>query len=154
MFTGLVEEVGTITQIETIPSGSKLTIGADVVVEGLQQGNSVAIDGVCMTAIEIHGSEFVIEVSPETIVRSNFALYQIGTQVNLERPLSAAGRSNRRSLFTISGERNRQRRLCRDRENERRAYGARGGGRCRWPAGRNTRIRARHRRASRIRSRK
>ncbi len=92
MFTGLVEEVGTITRIETIPSGSRLAIGANVVIEGLRPGSSVAIDGVCMTAIEIQGSEFVIEVSPETIARSNFSLFQIGTQVNLERPLSANGR--------------------------------------------------------------
>jgi riboflavin synthase len=92
MFTGLVEEVGTITRIETISSGSKLTIGADVVIDGLSPGSSVAIDGVCMTAIEIGGDEFVIEVSPETIMRSNFSLFQIGTRVNLERPLSASGR--------------------------------------------------------------
>ncbi len=92
MFTGLVEEVGTITRIETIPSGSKLTIGANVVIGGLQPGSSVAIDGVCMTAVEIQGDEFVIEVSPETIARSNFSLFQIGTEVNLERPLSANGR--------------------------------------------------------------
>lgn len=92
MFTGLVEEIGTITRIETIPNGSKLGIAADLVLAGLQVGSSVAIDGVCMTAIEIHGNEFVIEVSPETIVRSNFSLYQIDTEVNLERPLSANGR--------------------------------------------------------------
>ena len=92
MFTGLVEEVGTIARIETIPSGSKLTIGANVVIGGLLPGSSVAIDGVCMTATAIQGNEFVIEVSPETIARSNFSLFQIGTEVNLERPLSANGR--------------------------------------------------------------
>ena len=92
MFTGLVEEVGTVTRIETIRSGSRLAIGANVVIEGLRPGSSVAIDGVCMTAIEIQGNEFVIEASPETMVRSNFPLFQIGTEVNLERPLSANGR--------------------------------------------------------------
>jgi riboflavin synthase len=92
MFTGLVEEIGSITRIEAVSNGSRLTIEADIVIDGLQPGSSVAIDGVCMTAIEIQGNEFVIEVSPETITRSNFSLFQIGTRVNLERPLSASGR--------------------------------------------------------------
>jgi len=92
MFTGLIEEVGIVTRIDTVPHGSRLTIAAPEIAPHLSLGASVAVDGVCLTAIEIDGNEFVTEVSPETIARSNFAFYGIGTRVNLERPLAANAR--------------------------------------------------------------
>ena len=92
MFTGLVEEVGVVTRIDAVPNGSRVSIGAETVIEGLSPGNSVAVDGVCLTAVEIAGQEFIAEVSPETIARSNFAGYRVGTEVNLERPLAANAR--------------------------------------------------------------
>jgi len=92
MFTGLIEEVGTVTRIETVPHGSRMTIAANEIAPNLSLGASIAVDGVCLTAVQIDGNEFVTEVSPETIARSNFAFYGIGTRVNLERPLAANAR--------------------------------------------------------------
>jgi riboflavin synthase len=92
MFTGLVEEVGTVTRIDTVAHGSRLTIATESVAAGLRRGDSVAVDGVCLTAVAVEGREFAAEVSPETIARSNLVFYQIGTQVNLERPLVANAR--------------------------------------------------------------
>lgn len=92
MFTGLIEEVGTVTSIDGVSQGSRLTIAATSVTEGMRVGDSIAVDGVCLTAVEVNGGEFVAEVSPETIACSNLVFYQIGTAVNLERPVSAASR--------------------------------------------------------------
>lgn len=92
MFTGLVEEVGVVTRIDSVPQGSRVSIAAETVADGLSLGDSIAVDGACLTAIEIEGDEFTAEVSPETIARSNLAGYRVGTEVNLERPLAANAR--------------------------------------------------------------
>ncbi len=92
MFTGLIEEVGTVTRIDSVPHGSRLTIGTHSVALGLSIGDSVAVDGVCLTAVHIEGNDFAVEVSPETIARTNLVFYQIGTAVNLERPLAVGAR--------------------------------------------------------------
>ncbi len=92
MFTGLVEEIGTVTRIERGLHGSLLRIATTAVAPGLAPGDSVAVDGVCLTAIEIDGTEFVVEVSPETIACTNQSFYEEGTSVNLERPLAANAR--------------------------------------------------------------
>ncbi|MFQ5744085.1 MAG: riboflavin synthase [Acidobacteriota bacterium] len=92
MFTGLIEEVGTVTRIDGVARGSRLVIEARAVTVGLQSGDSVAVDGVCLTAVQVQGNELVTEVSPETIACSNLVFYQIGTEVNLERPLVANAR--------------------------------------------------------------
>lgn len=92
MFTGLVEEVGTVTRIDEVPHGSRLHIEATLIAPGLGLGSSVAVDGVCLTAVELSGTQFVAEVSPETIARTNLASYAVGTRVNLERPLAADAR--------------------------------------------------------------
>ena len=92
MFTGLVEEVGTVTRIEKVPKGVRLRIDTEEVGASLSLGDSVAVDGVCLTAVELDGSAFVAEVSPETIACTNLSLYEAGTPVNLERPLAADAR--------------------------------------------------------------
>ncbi len=92
MFTGLVEEIGTVTGIDSVLHGSRLTIATRSVANGLSIGDSVAVDGVCLTAVEAEGNEFAAEVSPETIARTNLVFYKIGTVVNLERPLAAGAR--------------------------------------------------------------
>ncbi len=92
MFTGLVEEVGTVTRIDVVPHGSRLHIEAPMIAPDLGLGSSVAVDGVCLTAIELLDAAFVAEVSPETIARTNVASYEVGTRVNLERPLAADAR--------------------------------------------------------------
>lgn len=92
MFTGLIEEVGTVVRIDAIPHGSRLTIRTTRVIDGMRPGDSIAVDGVCLTAVEVGEREFVTEVSPETISRSNLVYYQEETAVNLERPLAAGDR--------------------------------------------------------------
>lgn len=92
MFTGLVEEVGTVTRIEEVPHGSRLRIATTAVGAGLAPGASVAVDGVCLTAVSIDGAEFDTEVSPETLALTNMREYEFGTRVNLERPLAADAR--------------------------------------------------------------
>ncbi len=92
MFTGLVEEVGTVMRIEEVSHGFRLHISSEAIGESLSLGASVAVDGVCLTAIELNGSEFVAEVSPETIACTNMTAYREGTRVNLERPLAANAR--------------------------------------------------------------
>ena len=92
MFTGLVEEVGTVTRIDEVSHGSRLHIEAALIAPALGLGSSVAVDGVCLTAVERSGTQFVAEVSPETLARTNMGSYAVGTRVNLERPLAADAR--------------------------------------------------------------
>ena len=92
MFTGLVEEIGTVTRVGRVPNGLLLRIATSAVAPSLAIGDSVAVDGVCLTAVEIDGTDFATEVSPETIARTNQAFYEEGTRVNLERPLAANAR--------------------------------------------------------------
>jgi riboflavin synthase len=92
MFTGLIEEVGEVLRIETVPHGSRLTFGARKVIGGLRDGDSVAIDGVCLTALETDRNSFKADISPETIARTSMSYYALGTKVNLERPLAVGQR--------------------------------------------------------------
>lgn len=92
MFTGLIEEVGTVMRIDGTAHGSRLTVQGERVVDSVREGDSICVDGVCLTATEVGRDRFVSDVSPETISRSNQAYYQIGTAVNLERPLPVGAR--------------------------------------------------------------
>jgi riboflavin synthase len=92
MFTGLIEEVGVVARIETVPHGSRLTFQARNVVDGLRTGESVAVDGVCLTALGISNGSFSADISPETIARSSMSFYKHGTPVNLERSLAVGQR--------------------------------------------------------------
>ena len=89
MFTGLVESVGTVVAVDPMPGGVRLRIDAGELVSGLALGGSVAVDGVCLTALDIGEGRFSAEVSPETLARTNMGEYAPGTPVNLERPLRA-----------------------------------------------------------------
>lgn len=92
MFTGLIEEVGEVVRIETVPHGSRLTFRARTVVEGLRDGDSIAVDGVCLTALEASRDGFSADISPETIARTSMSFYTLGTPVNLERSLAVGQR--------------------------------------------------------------
>jgi riboflavin synthase len=87
MFTGIVEELGV---VET--AGSKLTIRADQVLSDLAPGASIAVNGVCLTAVEIQRPAFSADLSPETLARTNLGDLRSGDRVNLERPLLPTGR--------------------------------------------------------------
>ncbi len=92
MFTGLVEEVGTVVDVDPLTRGSRLRIAANGVLCELSQGESIAVDGVCLTALDIDAAGFSADVSPETMARSNVSQYRAGTAVNLERALRVGQR--------------------------------------------------------------
>lgn len=92
MFTGLVEEVGKIRSIGRKGEAMVLGISAKRVMEDLNIGDSVAVNGVCLTATSIEASGFLVDVMPETFRRTNLKLLGNGSRVNLERAMSAQGR--------------------------------------------------------------
>lgn len=88
MFTGLVEETGTVKTIIR-GTGAKLTVAADVVLQGTALGDSIAINGVCLTVTNISGNELTFDVVEETLSRSSLGRLRTGSAVNLERSVSA-----------------------------------------------------------------
>lgn len=92
MFTGIVEEVGHISKIEQHGENRRLTVEAKNVTKELQTGHSVAVSGVCLTALDITPTTFCADLAPETWVRTSFSRITDGAQVNLELPLKADGR--------------------------------------------------------------
>lgn len=92
MFTGIVEEIGTIRSIRRGAHSSALTIGADVVLGDLKVGDSVAVNGVCLTATALLDGAFTADVMHETLDRSSLGALSPGSHVNLERAMAADGR--------------------------------------------------------------
>lgn len=88
MFTGIVEEVG---RVRATPAGS-LVIAAGSVLEGIERGASMAVNGVCLTVTDFERKSFSVDVMPETLKRTNLGLLKAGDGVNLERPLPLGGR--------------------------------------------------------------
>lgn len=88
MFTGIIEEVGRITSSKA----GNLTIAASHILPGLKPGDSIAVNGVCLTITEITTNSFSVEVMAETLKRTNLGLLGSGDKVNLERPLALGGR--------------------------------------------------------------
>ena len=88
MFTGIVEEIGKI--ISARPG--KLTVAAGRVLEDIEDGASMAVNGVCLTVTGFDDKSFSVEVMPETLSRTNLGLLKAGDGVNLERPLTLGGR--------------------------------------------------------------
>jgi len=91
MFTGIVSELGRATGIALTDGGARLTIAAPVTCEGLGIGDSIAVNGVCLTAIAVNDDEFTVEAVGETLQRTNLGDLEPGTTVDLERPVEAAG---------------------------------------------------------------
>ncbi|MGO8795513.1 MAG: riboflavin synthase [Candidatus Sulfotelmatobacter sp.] len=92
MFTGIVEEVGTVTRIEQRGENRRVTITAKHAPKELKTGNSVAVSGVCLTALDIRPDSFCADLAPETWVRTSFSRMHQGAKVNLELPMKADGR--------------------------------------------------------------
>src|SRR5271165_2213781 len=92
MFTGLVEEVGTITRIVESGGNHRITIKAPATAKELRQGNSVAVSGVCLTALDITPQSFCADLAAETWRLTSLSRITEGAQVNLELPLKADGR--------------------------------------------------------------
>ena len=89
MFTGLIEEQG---RVLTPPRNGKLSLAPSKVTEGLALGDSIAVNGVCLTVSAFSGQRFTADVMPETLHRSNLGELRTGSLVNLERALPATGR--------------------------------------------------------------
>ena len=92
MFTGIVEELGTIRSIRRGAASAVLSIGAEAVLSDLRIGDSVAVNGVCLTATGVDRSGFTADVMHETLQRSSLGALGPGSRVNLERAMAADGR--------------------------------------------------------------
>jgi len=91
MFTGIVSEMGTIEQVAETDQGRRLDIEAPATTKSLAIGESVALDGVCLTVVAIDGSRFSVEAVAETLDRSTLGEAVAGGAVDLERPVAVAG---------------------------------------------------------------
>lgn len=92
MFTGIIEEIGTVRRIEHGAKGARLTIQAKTVLEDTRIGDSIATNGVCLTVISMTGDSFSADVMAESLRRSSLGTLQGGSPVNLERAMAANGR--------------------------------------------------------------
>ena len=92
MFTGIIEEVGHITRIEQRGDNRRITVAAEHTPQELGTGNSVAVSGVCLTALDIKPGSFCADLAPETWARTSFSRIHEGALVNLELPMKADGR--------------------------------------------------------------
>ena len=89
MFTGLVEHVGTIESLERGELCARIHVNAGPLTAGLAKSGSIAVNGCCLTAIEVSGETFAADLSGETLRLTSFGEMKPGTRVNLERPLTA-----------------------------------------------------------------
>ena len=92
MFTGIIEELGKISALNKHSSGAKIQISAKLVTENTIEGDSIAVNGVCLTALEITANGFAADVSQETLNRSTLGNFKVGAVVNLERAVTPSTR--------------------------------------------------------------
>jgi riboflavin synthase len=92
MFTGIVEELGSVQSFEERPTGARLRVRCSAVLSDAKEGSSIAVNGVCLTALDIQSDSFAADLAPETLKRTNLGDLKPDSIVNLERPLLAAGR--------------------------------------------------------------
>ena len=88
MFTGIIEELGTVERV----GAGRITVRAQRVLEGTRLGDSIAVNGVCLTVTHLTGAGFTADVMPETLRRSSLGQLRPGSRVNLERAMAANGR--------------------------------------------------------------
>jgi riboflavin synthase len=94
MFTGIIEELGRVASLEERATTATLCISCQTVLEDAREGSSIAVNGVCLTVVDIRRDSFSADLSPETLQRTNLGVLKTGSLVNLERPLVATGRLN------------------------------------------------------------
>lgn len=92
MFTGIIEGFGKVTAIRPAGQGKKLTFGSEFALDGTKVGDSIAVNGACLTAVAIGGKQFTADVSPETMNKTVLGKLSIGDRVNLERALRISDR--------------------------------------------------------------
>ncbi|MGQ0760462.1 MAG: riboflavin synthase [Acidobacteriota bacterium] len=92
MFTGIIEELGRVRDIERRGEDARIVIEARMVTEGSRDGDSISVNGVCLTALDLTPNSFAADVSKETLFRSTLGYLQAGSPVNLERAVTPATR--------------------------------------------------------------
>jgi riboflavin synthase len=92
MFTGIVEELGEVVCVEEQAGAARLTIRGPMVVTDARLGDSIAVNGVCLTVVDTDGASFTADVMAETLHRSSLGALRAGSPVNLERPVTLATR--------------------------------------------------------------
>ncbi|MFF8946558.1 riboflavin synthase [Streptomyces sp. NPDC014864] len=92
MFTGIVEELGEVTAVEDLGDAARFRLRGPVVTDGARHGDSIAVNGVCLTVVEHEGEEFTADVMAETLKRSSLGVLAVGSRVNLERPTAVGAR--------------------------------------------------------------
>lgn len=92
MFTGIVEEKGTISRLQETGDAIVMTISADVVLQDVKMGDSISVNGVCLTVTDFNQSTFSVDMMPETVRNTSLRNLSSGSKVNLERAMAANGR--------------------------------------------------------------
>ena len=92
MFTGIVEELGRVVRLETVEDSARLTVEAPAVTQDVSLGDSVSVNGCCLTVTAVHGSTFTADLMAETLTRTTLGSQAPGDPVNLERALRATDR--------------------------------------------------------------
>ena len=92
MFTGIIEETGRLRSLDISGVTGRIELEASKVLEGTNIGDSIAVNGVCLTVVELHADGFTADVMPETISRTGLSQLRVGDEVNLERAMPANGR--------------------------------------------------------------
>lgn len=92
MFTGIIEELGTVIKLDQQGVSARITIEADKVLENTKLGDSIAVNGVCLTVTDLGKNTFCADVMAETLRRSSLGVLKKGSKVNLERAMAADGR--------------------------------------------------------------
>lgn len=88
MFTGIIEEVGIVEKIKKANDVARITISASLIVKDAKEGDSIAVSGVCLTAVEVFQNGFLADISKETLSKTNFGNLRLGAKVNLERSVT------------------------------------------------------------------
>ncbi|MFJ9410202.1 riboflavin synthase [Streptomyces sp. NPDC101393] len=92
MFTGIVEELGEVVAVENLGDSSRFRLRGPVVTDDAKHGDSIAVNGVCLTVVDTADGEFTADVMAETLHRSSLGALATGSRVNLERPMALGGR--------------------------------------------------------------
>ncbi|CAN5471382.1 riboflavin synthase [soil metagenome] len=92
MFTGIIEELGKIASVEMHEAGSRIVIAAELVTSDVANGDSISVNGVCLTALDVTATSFAADASPETLDRTTLGDLKAGSPVNLERAVTPATR--------------------------------------------------------------
>src|SRR6478609_8812043 len=92
MFTGIVEELGTVSNIRQSGEAMKLTIAANTILSDVKLGDSIAVNGICLTVTSFTASSFTVDAMPETVRATSLRMLGTSSKVNLERAMAANGR--------------------------------------------------------------